>query len=401
MTLEEQRDTIERALGERMLNHAFVIIHQWLQEIGFQQYGDRLQSLEHNYHAVFNYYLSADDPDRDAVLDEMTAATYRLCDDVYVDVCLARGRYPQVVGFNPDNVQSVIRYFSSCARLREEDLDWFTTVALTEPRPAIALIAMAAMAHILRDCFSEEVIIRIIEAIGSDNLMIREQATATSMILLAHYDVRIDFFPHLQKAFLDAIGDGEQAFMTLCMFAKMLNHDTRSFLQENNIKQEDLPDTIRELLGEDTTEAELDSVVSWVPNGEDDYMFGMISLMPETWVFEVLVADNEQRMQRIARAYLKAGIMDMWWDNLEDAEPIILSNLRSAHPLPKDYINYGHICFLRGDKVLAYENYREARRLLGSARDFLRDFRPHRRFLVDRGISLEDVYFMEDQLLNI
>lgn len=402
MSLEEQRDVIERALGERMLNRAFVILHQWLQEIGFQQYGDRLQSLEHNYDITFNYYLTSDDPDRDKVLDDLTETTYRLVDEVYAEVCLKRGRYPEMLGFNAENPQSVVNYFGSCVRLRDEDMDWLREVTIREPQPAVGLLAMAAMLHVLRDAFSEEVLLCLMEIVDSENKLLSEQALASTILILAHYDVRIDFFPRVQEAFRDLVSrSGDAAFHSLCALVASTRHSLKEVMRLNDIQPDELPNTIKEMLGSETTDDELEHVISYVPQSEDDYMAGLILVLPETWVFEAIIGGDEERMRIISETYLEAGMMDLWWDNLEEAEQIITELLRSEHPIAQDYINYGHICFVRGDKLMAYENYREARRMIGSSKKFLSLFRPDRRFLIDKGITLEDVYLMEDHLLHV
>lgn len=404
MTLDEQRDVIERSLGERMLNHAFVILHQWLQEIGFQMYGNRLQSLERNYDALFQNYLSADDEQRDDMLNDMTAETYRLVDEVFVDMCLKHGRYPQMVGFNRDNIESVVRYFGSCPRLREEDYDYIREITLHNPQPSIALLLIAALLRISRECFSEATLLCLIDAIGSENRLIANQAMVVTILLLVHYDVRIDYFTRVQEAFMEAIGDGELAFRSVLAMVTASTgsvtqlSDSIDISKSDNVEQT-IHDAIAEQLGEEMDD-DMEHVVSWIPSDETDYYRGLVTILPNTWLIDALVGEDDERATMLSRAYLQIGNMDLWWDNIDDAEPLVLHLLRSNNPKPKDYINYGHICFLRGDKLMAYENYREARRLYGSSKAFLNAFRPDRRFLVDRGIHLEDVYLMEDQLVK-
>lgn len=65
MPLADQVNTVERALGERMLRHAFTIMRSWVHELGLSFYMDRIQTIEDNYDQVFDYFLSADDPERD------------------------------------------------------------------------------------------------------------------------------------------------------------------------------------------------------------------------------------------------------------------------------------------------------------------------------------------------
>ena len=48
-TLDEQILTIERALGERMIDHALVIVRAWLNELGENNpYEEAYQALEAN-----------------------------------------------------------------------------------------------------------------------------------------------------------------------------------------------------------------------------------------------------------------------------------------------------------------------------------------------------------------
>ena len=58
MTLADQVNTIERALGERMLRHAFAILRTWVHELGLSFYMDRIQTIEENYDQVFDYFLA-------------------------------------------------------------------------------------------------------------------------------------------------------------------------------------------------------------------------------------------------------------------------------------------------------------------------------------------------------
>ena len=51
--------------------------------------------------------------------------------------------------------------------------------------------------------------------------------------------------------------------------------------------------------------------------------------------------------------------------------------------------------------MMAFENYLEARKRCSSAKEFYLFFRPDRRQLVDRGVPVEQVYLIEDQLLAV
>ena len=84
----------------------------------------------------------------------------------------------------------------------------------------------------------------------------------------------------------------------------------------------------------------------------------------------------------------------------EAAEQMFKHILRDGTDKPIDYINYAHCLLMRGDRMMAYENYKQARQLSGSLRDFYELFRPDRRQLVEHGVPLDDVYLIEDNLIN-
>ena len=130
-------------------------------------------------------------------------------------------------------------------------------------------------------------------------------------------------------------------------------------------------------------------------------MRSIIDILPDTWVFSVIVGESYERQNRMALTYLSVGRMDMMWDNIELASRWLLEHLRKGNAnSPKDYINYGHCMLLQGDRVMAVENYRQARQLCKSSKEFFNLFRPDRKALVDHGVPIEQVYLIEDQLLR-
>lgn len=400
MKLSEQVNTVERALGERMITHAMVIVRQWANELGDELYAARIDQLEQNYRYVFEYYLSTDDPDRDALLDKMTGEAYRITDDVYAALRIKRGMSPTMHGFNPGNPQSVMHYFSSCVQLQAEDLDWLRQAAQYEHSAAIAIAASAALAQNLRECFNEAAMLTLIDVTNTDNGLVADQALANLILLLAHYDVRIDFFPNIQDAFMEPLGDGTRAFETMCAIIRSTKMNLRDVLASGQLSFDDLPEALKDLLGSTGDAPDIESIESWMPASENEYMAGITSILPDTWVYAVIVGDNAEREEKVALTYMTVGKMDMLWDNMDMAEGWLTQRLCSEQAAPIDYINYGHCCFVRGDRMMAYENYREARNRCKSAKEFFALFRPDRHFLVEKGIPVEQIYLMEDQLLR-
>ena len=63
-------------------------------------------------------------------------------------------------------------------------------------------------------------------------------------------------------------------------------------------------------------------------------------------------------------------------------------------------MNYAHCLLLKGDRMMAFENYKQARQECGSLRAFYDLFRPDRRALVDHGVPIDFVSFIEDNLVK-
>ena len=383
-----------------MITHGMVIVRQWANELGNELYTNRIDQLEQNYRYAFDYFLSTDDPDRGALLDKMTGEAYRLTDEVYAALRLQRGLSPEMYGFNPRNPQSVMHYFSSCVQLQPGDLQWLQQAAQYENSATIAIAASAALAQNLRECFNETAMLALIDVANSDNGLVADQALANLILWLALYDVRIDFFPNIQDAFMAPLGDGTHAFETLCALIRSTKISLRDVLASGPLPFDDLPNALKDLLGSTGDTPDIESIESWMPASENEYMAGITAILPETWVYAVIIGDNPEREEKVALTYLTVGKMDLMWDNHDLAEGRLTQRRCSDQAMPIDYINYGHRCFLRGDRMMAYENYREARSRCKTSNEFVALLRPDRHFLVERGIPVEQIYLMEHQLLR-
>ena len=395
---------MEHAMTERMLNHAFVVLRQWAQELGFAPYVDRIHSLEDNYKQLFDYYLIGEDPERDAIHDQLTTEVYRLGDEMYADICLKQGKAPEMHGFDRTNIASITNYFSSCMHLQEEDYDWLVEAANDPEQSSMGFVAVAALSANLRETFNEASLLTLIEIINAENQIVADQALASLILLLAQWDVRVDYFPQMQEAFVEKIGDGERAFLLMRSLIRASNKSISEMVESEHITQEDIPDELQDMLGEDTSGESVENMLSrlskMVPKTEHAYMQTVVELLPQTWVFDLIIGEDEQREIAIDHIYLELGSMGFMWDNLDEAEDWLVNRLRSGSAKPQDYINYAHCCFLKGDKMMAFENYLEAKRLCKNTRTFFDLFRPDRKMLVEKGIPLEQVYLMEDHLLK-
>ena len=404
-TIEDQLNTIERSLGERMIEHALVIVRAWLNELGEgNPYEQAFCSIQQRYYSLFERWLSGDDAETDAKMNELTGETYQLSDAVYIDLRLQRGLSPSMHGFNPQQMSSVMHYFANCVKMQEEDFAWLHRAVNDPNQAAAALMAVGALAKNLRECFDLKAMLQLIACMRSENDMIAQQTMAYVYALLIQYDIRIDFFPQVQKAFVDTLQEidpeGEHAYEVLCMLVHSTHPKWNEKTIQEHIEQDDLPDDVRSLLS--LLDKETDATVStWMPKSEQEYMQGLIQMFPDTWLCSVLIGDNEERAMNLAGHYLAVGRMDLLWDRPDVAEKCLVATLRQGEDItPKEYINYAHCLMLKGDRLMAFENYRIARNMCKSPREFLNLFRPDRSQLVDRGVPVEQIYLMEDRLLK-
>ena len=89
--LADQLNTIERSLGECMIDTALVVVRAWLTEIGENNpYEEAFTSIQKRYHEIFTQWLNIDVPSSDEELSKITGETYQMVDAVYADIRLLR-----------------------------------------------------------------------------------------------------------------------------------------------------------------------------------------------------------------------------------------------------------------------------------------------------------------------
>lgn len=401
-TLEEQVNTIERSLGECMIEHALVIIRAWLNELGENNpYEEAFMALHTKYQDLFSHWLTTDNPNALEDLDTLTGDAYQLFDAVYASIRLQRGLSPDMRSFNPDSPQSVMNYFAHSVRLRPEDYDWLHEVLYDEQQMSTALMAINSLMRNLRECFNIDSYLAIIDGIGSENDMISDQCLANTFTLAIQYDVRLPFLTQIQHAIANAIieqGDeGEHAFDVLCAIIRSVNPSGIEAKIEETLQK--LPDMLKDLFEKAGMKDEASSITAFVPKSEQEYMGGLVAIFPHTWLYELLVLGNPERETEMVQLYLKMGNRDLLWEKPDIAENYYIQVLRGGSTDINDYLNYAHCLMLKGDRMMAYEYYRQARQLAPSTKDFFALFRPDRKQLVDCGVPVEYIYLIEDQLL--
>ena len=403
--LSAQVNTIERALGECMIETAATVIRLWLNELGESNpYEEALHSIRTRYQQLFSQWLNVDDPNAGKELDKLTGDMYQLADAVYADIRLKRGLSPQMHGFNPNAIASVLNYFQNCIQLQPSDLQWLEDAMKDPKRQSFALIAITALTRNLRECFSQNAIFTLIEGMDTEVETVANHCIMNLLTLLVHYDVRIDFFPQIQEAFEAKMAsmedDGDRVFDMLCAVVEFSNKTLLEDYATGALPLSWLPESMQRLVQASGIQNDPKTFYSWVPKAETEYMSGLVTNLPDTWLYEALVGDDTGKAKHLAYVALQCGYRDYMWLQPDVAEQVYRDRLRDGANQPIDYINYAHCLLIKGDRMMAVENYRLARQACGSLRDFYALFRPDRRSLVDRGVPLDFVYFIEDNMVK-
>lgn len=366
--LGEQINTIERALGERMIDHALVTIRSWLTELGENNpFEEAFLSIQKQYNDLFSEWLSVDDEQIDERLNVLTGDTYQLVDAVYAAIRLQRGIAPDMHGYNKDNLNSLANYFFHCVKLQKADIEWLREIFQKETIDPYEHTVLVSLFYNIRECFSVEKLCLLIEGMHAKDILGAGICRYYVLKLLIQYDVRIDYFPMVQKAFVEAIqqdgDDGANMFENLW---SVVRHPSVNQTQEQ----------------------------------DKEYHDSLLRVLPDSWIYELLVLDHYQRENILNTAYLESGHNELMWDKLEFTEKWLCGQLRDGKKTAYNYINYGHCVLLRGDRMMAFELYKQARQKCKSAKEFYALFRPDRRALMDRGVPLEQIYLIEDRLIN-
>ena len=404
--LSDQVNTIERALGECMIETATVVLRTWLNELGENNpYEEALNTIRTRYDRLFTRWLSVDEPDAGVELDKLTGDMYQLSDAVYAEIRLKRGLSPQMHGFNRDSSQSILNYFQNCIQLSPGDMDWARDV-LADPQQADkALVVISALSQNLRECFSIDALTMLIEGMTADNDIVADFCTHNVLTLLIHYDVRIDFFPQIQDAFSNTVASmddmGDHVVEVLCSLITMSRSNWICDWATGMAAFDWLPESLKKVIkvvGINTNDH--NTFYQWAPKEEEEYMSELVKNLPNTWLYEFLVGNAPERENTLTFTAIQSGYRDYMWAHIDIAEQVYRNTLRNGAHQPVDYINYAHCLLLKGDRMMAFENYKLARQECGSLRAFYDLFRPDRRALVEHGVPLDYVYAIEDNLVN-
>lgn len=415
MNIQDQRYNVDRMLGERMLRHADTLIRSWAHELDEIEYFARLDRLAEQYDQIWKAYLTESiqnnmaGEDIQNAMNRLTYRYYTLSDEIYDRLRLKNGLAPTMVGFGKDNVESITNYFAQNVHRKDEDLDWLYEISQDEDKQGTAIAAVAALAANLRTGFHEASLLTLLDIAELAN-PVADQALAQAIHVTGQYDIRMDFFNQIgdrwlsllekksevAQAAIEAIieqTEGNEQLTETWIFGVVCDTDQKRVR------------AARAYLKKDMREQAFDGCLMNRTDicGEDDELRADMLLYDDLWDEAMEVYQQiELNGGMTPQIRFRAGWCALLTGDYETAERYMIARLRDTkHVRKEDYINYGHLCWLKGDRVTAYENYREARRLCGTIKEWKESFCPDRKVISQLGIPLDEVYMMEDRLLKL
>lgn len=88
-------------------------------------------------------------------------------------------------------------------------------------------------------------------------------------------------------------------------------------------------------------------------------------------------------------------------DDYDTAARYFLKRVSADPPAVEDIQHYGTFCFIQGRRMEALQAYQQAQRMDTDMMAYVTRMRRDRKFLLEKGISKEDIYQMEDILMTI
>lgn len=416
--LRKLRDDIERPLVNGLIYEALPNLRRWAMESDYERYDDRLRSIEDNYNYIFQHYLAGDDPEHDALIDNLIRQALIILDELYVDLLYKYDLLPATEHYDPQTPLTYAHYFNYCLRPTDEDKQVIRDI-LSDPQPSmLAMCVSSGVAECLDIVWNEELMLMLIEAIENPNDQISFQCMSLVLGLLIDYDDRIDFFHNVQQTFWDKVQDDLSRPM---IFLRMMVESVEEF-EHKTLSQdmqakiyEELPDEVRQMLREKNADNPRQALSDML-NEQSAYKASeehmrRVQNLPGTWLYEAVVGSDEEQLRDMEMRYLKSGSMELMWHRLDEAEQMLKQRLRkrmaTQHPtdaqkrlIAIDLMNYGHCCYVNGDRAMAYENYRQAIAWIGEVREFFERFHEDRPHLIEAGLTENQLFLMEDHLIR-
>ncbi len=231
--MEEKCQIVADSLNRGLLYHAFALLRPLVvQPNADPRWSDRLQSLEQNYHYLTRYFISGqDDPERTAILRQMTVETYRLLDEI--NSLRSRSQYPlarlrmedvahvAVEAQSDMQTQNTLDDAITVFALYKNTLytfwtykDWETVRPLWENlvRGNDAELLQMAVGGILLslfDQFSEHKIQALLDDLLILPTRVQQRAIVGLLFVLVQYGERLHFYPELQKRLQGLVHDNK------------------------------------------------------------------------------------------------------------------------------------------------------------------------------------------------
>lgn len=105
--------------------------------------------------------------------------------------------------------------------------------------------------------------------------------------------------------------------------------------------------------------------------------------------------------EKNARVIRKIAWCHFMTEQMDEAEKFYHKLSQTESLSAVDNMNFGHVYFVKKERMQAFQYYQKSLFLYNNISDFMRDFRPLRHMLKELGISLNEIYMMEDLIIQI
>ena len=195
--------SVELDIVNGRLYHALLSMQQIVVKLSDYNLRDRLLTLEQNYRYLLDYFIQGgDDPQRSAVLQDLSRSALKLLDDVFLASFKPNGLYVQMV----NKAQA---YRSDGTKEGDFKQQFYQIWLGKDDNPDTDDNVSALLIRLLHS-FSQVHLLRILALVRSEDMLVQAQAQTAFVLLMQRYEQRLVFYPEIQKEITNILSDKTQ-----------------------------------------------------------------------------------------------------------------------------------------------------------------------------------------------
>lgn len=410
---------VEKALKERNIEEALVVLEPWVQEFGHDENLKKaIAQLREDYKEALAQWQADKNPEADSILNNLTHSTYKALDIMHAFARIDEEVVSPNVSPNHRDMLAMYAYFEQMPLPQEKELEWFHKKA-RDPKAVIMDMIVHTLEKSLSECFWEPSLMAIIEEIDSPVRRVARSCATAAISLLITYNDRLPVYPELREAFEKAVekhGDEMwDAFTTSCFNT----HQIYFGIDMPDMKDMSLvPKALMKIL----QRIGLDIEKGLKEHARDDEgyreMHRLLDHIHGTWVLNTILPQPENwdetqddgtplpadsREGKLCYTFIEIGRVEFLLDEPEKAERWLTHRIEEEHtPNPLDYLHFGHVMIIKGEREKGMDYYRKALEMSGDKEFFFERLQYEKRFMKEYHVADEAQYNeIEDQLRRL